>query len=80
VIEVAEAEEVQVVMEALAARVKAEEEVRRPTNLHRVVDLTAVVATVAQEDSLGAMVVVVEDLVGVVEVTIIRTVENCERV
>ena len=78
-IEVAEAEEVQVVREVLVVRVKAEEEVHQPTSLHKIVDPTAVAATVAQEDSLGAMVVA-EGLVGVVEVMIIRAVESCERV
>jgi hypothetical protein len=79
VIEVAEAEEVQGVREALVARVKAEEEVHQPTSLHKIVDPTEVAATAAQEDNLGAMVVA-EDLVGVVEVTIILAVETCERV
>jgi hypothetical protein len=79
VIEVAEAEEVQVVREVLVVRVKAEEEVHQPTSLHKIVDPTAVAATAAQEDNLGAMVVA-EDLVGVVEVTILLAVETCERV
>jgi hypothetical protein len=79
VIGVAEAEEVQVVREVLVVRVKAEEEVHQPTSLHKIVDPTAVAATAAQEDNLGAMVVA-EDLVGVVEVTILLAVETCERV
>jgi len=76
VIEVAGVEEVR---EALVAKVKAEGEVHHPTSLHKTVDPTAVAATAAQEASLGAMVVA-EGLVGVVEVTIIRAVETCERV
>jgi hypothetical protein len=68
-----------VVREALVARAKAEEEAHHPTSLHKVVDPTAVVATAAQEANSGAMVVA-EDLVEVVEVTIILAVETCERV
>jgi hypothetical protein len=79
VIGVAEVEEVQVVREALVARVKAEGEVHHPTSLHKIVDPTAVADTAAQEANSGAMAVA-EDLVGVVEVTRVQAVETCERV